>query len=288
MNCRLVPVEERLRFRMSSFSHGSIPASTSCGFNFCRSFPLKTASTVQRSAPVRIRDLSARSPSKSCSAPMMIDFPAPVSPVTATNPGPSCHSSSSTSARFLIRNSVRTADIRESDQSHARNPRLQISPSNSAFALFDELDDFGDLFGLRQFFLHRFDCLASVVIGAVNQAERFFDQLNAFRRVILPFQTNKINAANLGRVAVRDHERWNILDNFRATAGDGESSDPAKLMYSCETAHHDVVSNSAIVSDMTVREKISGVADPRLAFARRATVHGHEFAEGVFVADLQI
>src|SRR5262249_26525521 len=67
--------------------------------------------TVQRSAPVRISDLSARSPSKSCSAPIMIDFPAPVSPVTAINPGPVCHSSSSTSARFLIRNRVRTVGI---------------------------------------------------------------------------------------------------------------------------------------------------------------------------------
>src|SRR5262245_51968749 len=74
---------------------------------------VKTASTVQRSAPVRISDLSARSPSKSCSAPIIIDFPAPVSPVTATNPGPICHASSSTSARFLIRNSVRNTGIRE-------------------------------------------------------------------------------------------------------------------------------------------------------------------------------
>src|SRR6266550_8883191 len=200
MNWRVPAVPEKVRLIMRSPSHGSIPASDSCGFNFCRSRPLKTASTVQRSAPVRMSDLSARSPSKSCSAPMMIDFPAPVSPVTAIKPDRICHSSASTSARFFIRSRVRTADIREPDQSHARNPRLQISPSNSAFALFDELDDFGDLFGLRQFFLHGFDCLASVVIGAVNQAERFFDQLNAFRRVIVPLLTHKINAANLGRV----------------------------------------------------------------------------------------
>src|SRR5215471_2505127 len=160
MNCRFVPVEERVRFRIKSFSHGSIPASASCGFNFCKSFPLKTASTVQSSAPVRISDLSARSPNKSCSAPIMIDFPAPVSPVIATNPGPICHSSSSTSARFLIRNSVRTADIQEPDQSHARNPPLQISPNNSALACLEELNDLSDLFGLLEFFLHRFDCLA--------------------------------------------------------------------------------------------------------------------------------
>src|SRR5215471_17280691 len=207
MNCRFVPVEERVRFRIKSFSHGSIPASASCGFNFCKSFPLKTASTVQRSAPVRISDLSARSPSKSCSAPMMIDFPAPVSPVIATNPGAICHSSSSTSARFLIRNSVRTADIPKPDQSHARNPRLQMSPDNSALACLEKLDDLGDLFCLRQSFLHSFNCLATVEFRSVNQAKGLFDELNSFWRVIFPFQTNQINAANLGRVSVGDHER---------------------------------------------------------------------------------
>src|SRR6478752_9973531 len=175
MNCRLVPVAERVRFRIKSSSHGSTPASTSFGLSFCNSAPLKTASTVQRSAPVRISDLSARSPSKSCSAPIMIDFPSPVSPVTATNPAPICHSSSSTSARFLILNSVRTADIPELDQSHARNPRLQISPGDSAFALFDELDEFSDFFCLGQFFLHRFNRLTPVVFGAINQAKGFFD-----------------------------------------------------------------------------------------------------------------
>src|SRR5205823_10951073 len=243
MNCRLVPVEERVRFRIKSSSHSSMPAPASCGLSLRTSVPVKTASTVQRSAPVRIRDLSARSPSKSCRAPIMIDFPAPVSPVIATNPGSNCHSSSSTSARFLIRNSVRTADIREPDQSHARNPRLQISPNNSALALFDELDEFDDLFCLGQLFLHGFDCLTTVVFGAVNQAKGFFDQLNAFRRVIFPFQTNEIDAANLGWVAIGDHEWWNVLDDFRATAGDGEPSDTAELMHGCEAAHYRVVSH---------------------------------------------
>src|SRR5262245_43739010 len=187
MNCRLVPVEDRVRFRIKSSSHASTPASASFGFNFCKSFPLKTASTVQRSAPVRISDLSARSPSKSCKAPIIIDFPAPVSPVIATNPGPICHSSSSTSARFLIRNNVRTADIREPHQSHARNPRLQISPNNSALACLEKLDDLSDVFGLRQPFLHRFDCLTSVEFRAKNQTKGLFDELNSFWRVIFPF-----------------------------------------------------------------------------------------------------
>src|SRR5882724_4318958 len=118
-----------------------------------------------------------------------------------------------------------------------------MSSNNPALALFDELDEFGDLFRLGQFFLHGFDCLTTVVFRAVNQAKGFFDQLNAFRRVIFPFQTNEIDAANLGRVAIGDHEWRNVLDNFRATTGDGEPSDAAKLMYRCEAAHYGVVSH---------------------------------------------
>src|SRR5262249_6695474 len=198
MNCRFVPVDERVRFRIKSSSHGSTPASASCEFNFRKSFPLKTASTVQRSAPVRISDLSARSPNKRCSAPMMIDFPAPLSPVTATNPGPICHSSSSTSARFLIRNSVRTADIPKPDKSHVRNPRLQILPNNSALACFEELNDLSDVFSLRQFFLHRFDCLAAVVFRTVNQSKCFFYKFQPFGRVVSLFTTHQIYSALYG------------------------------------------------------------------------------------------
>src|SRR5215831_2650251 len=210
MNCRFVPVDERVRFRIKSSSHGSTPASASCEFNFRNSFPLKTASTVQRSAPVRISDLSARSPNKRCSAPIMIDFPAPVSPVIAINPGYTCHSSCSTSARFLIRNSVRTADIPEARSMSSPQSTVTVSPDNSALACLEKLDDLGDVFRLRQFFLHGFDRLAAVVFRAVNHAKRFFDQLYSFRRVVFPFQTNEVNAANLGWVAIGDHERWDV------------------------------------------------------------------------------
>ena len=39
---------------------------------------------------------------------------------------------------------------------------------------------------------------------------------------------------------------------------------------------------------MTVREKISGVADPRFAFASGAPIDRNEFAKRVLVADFQI
>src|SRR5215471_7228138 len=182
----------------------------------------------------------------------------------------------------------------------------ETSANNSAFALFDEPDDFGDFFCLRQFFLHGFNRLPRVVFRAVNQAERFFDQLDIFVWIIFSLQADQIDPANLGGVAVRDHEWGDVLDNFRAAAGDGEASDPAKLMHGGEAAHYgivshlnvagqcavirenDTVANGAIVSDMTVREKISGVADPRFALARCAPIYSNEFAKRVLVADFQI
>src|SRR5215831_5539378 len=123
------------------------------------------------------------------------------------------------------------------------DPQSGISPNDSTLALFDELDDLSDFFGLRQFFLHGFDGLTRVVFGTINQAEGFFDELHTFGRKILAFQADQINSANLGWIAIGDHERWNVLDNFGAAAGDGEPSDPAKLMYGCEATHYRVVSH---------------------------------------------
>src|SRR5262245_25695842 len=67
---------------------------------------------------------------------------------------------------------------------------LFTSPNNSAFALLDELDYLNDLFCLRQFFLHRFERLSGIVFRAVDQAERFFDQLHAFGGKIFAFQAD--------------------------------------------------------------------------------------------------
>ena len=48
------------------------------------------------------------------------------------------------------------------------------------------------------------------------------------------------------------------------------------------------IAHDAIVSDVTVGEKISATADARFAFARGAAICRHEFAKRVFVADFQI
>src|SRR5882724_13629401 len=181
-----------------------------------------------------------------------------------------------------------------------------VSPNDSALAMFDELDDFGDFLRLRQFLLHRFDCLAPVVFGAKNQAKSFLDQFHAFGRKIFAFQTDQIDPTNFGWVAIGDHEWWNVLHNFRTATCDRKPPNSTKLMHRCEPAHHrmgsnldvaaqcavvgknDVIAHGAIVSDVTVGEKISVIADSRFAFAGGAAVCCYEFAERVFVADFKV
>src|SRR5215472_5489913 len=118
-----------------------------------------------------------------------------------------------------------------------------LSSNDPAFASFDELDDFGDFFCLGQFFLHRFDCLPRVVLRTVNQAKCFLDELNAFVRKIFALQTDEIHPANFRWIPISDHERRDVLNNFRATPGNSEPADPAKLMDGGESAHYRIVSH---------------------------------------------
>ena len=48
------------------------------------------------------------------------------------------------------------------------------------------------------------------------------------------------------------------------------------------------VAHGAIVTDMTVGEEVSAIADSRFALARCAAMRRYEFAKCIFVADFQI
>ena len=109
-NWRPAPSAESARLISNCPSaQGSAPCSTSRASISRGLSTAKTASTVQDSAPLRMSDLSARTPRSSCKAPMRMDLPAPVSPVMATMPGPGSHARSSTSARFLMRRDASVA-----------------------------------------------------------------------------------------------------------------------------------------------------------------------------------
>jgi hypothetical protein len=56
---------------------------------------------------------------------------------------------------------------------------------DATLSLFDELDDLRDRFVCGQFAADGFDRLAGVEFRAIDQAECFFDQLDAFWRITL-------------------------------------------------------------------------------------------------------
>src|SRR5229473_1070982 len=51
---------------------------------------------------------------------------------------------------------------------------------------------------------------------------------------------------------------------------------------------HDFVAHRAIVSNVTIGEKISAAADPRFSFTGRAAIDSDEFAKRVLVADIEV
>ena len=93
----------RLRTSVPSLS---MPRASSAASRSRRSPTSNTPSTVALSAPVRTKSLEARSPIRSPSAPTMIDFPAPVSPVSTLKPRASGSVTASMIARFRMRSSV--------------------------------------------------------------------------------------------------------------------------------------------------------------------------------------
>jgi hypothetical protein len=104
----LRPVAWTSRLRISRPSSGSTPASAKSVATSGRSKRSPTsnvASTRAARAPVRTTSLPTRSPSTAPSASIRIDLPAPVSPVSALNPGSKLSRSSSMIAKSLIASS---------------------------------------------------------------------------------------------------------------------------------------------------------------------------------------
>src|SRR3990167_3537334 len=86
---------------------------------------------VAEEAPRRTNPRSARSPIRNLSAPKIIDLPAPVSPVTATNPDGKSQESSSTRAKLRIL-SERSIQVRkENKQKRINHKRTQKDIKNS-------------------------------------------------------------------------------------------------------------------------------------------------------------
>ena len=121
-----------------------------------------------------------------------------------------------------------------------------------------------------------------------------------------PLQSNLVDPAYLGRVAICDHERRDVLHDLGAAAGDRKASDAAELMHcrqatddrviahlhmareSAVVRENDRISDDAVMTDVRVGEKIAAVPNTRPASSRSAAVDRDEFAKAIVVTDLQI
>ena len=120
------------------------------------------------------------------------------------------------------------------------------------------------------------------------------------------FQANLVDAADLGRIAISNHERRDILDNLTAATSDRVLTNPAELMdrsqttdddvifddhVTCERSivrKDDVIPDDTVVSDMAIREVISMAAKHGLAIFGRASMNGDVFSKDIAAADLQM
>jgi hypothetical protein len=118
--------------------------------------------------------------------------------------------------RGSVRASVRFLAVsaaRDDTKTRRSAPGSRLT-NDATLALVDEFDDLINLHARRQFVPDRFDRLASVVLGAINQPKRLLDPLDVFGRKAAPLQPNEIDSTNFGWVSIRDHEGWNVLDDF--------------------------------------------------------------------------
>lgn len=126
------------------------------------------------------------------------------------------------------------------------------------------------------------------------------------RTKALPFQTHLIQSPDLGRIAVGDHERRDILHDFGAPPRDCVGADSAKLV-NCGKAPDDdmvadfdmsgngsvigedhLVTHLAVVGDMAVGEKVATAADRGARPDCSAAIDGDKFPEGIVVTYLEI
>ena len=145
-----------------------------------------------------------------------------------------------------------------------------------------------------------------VEVAAVEDAVGFFESADGFRREAGAFQSDLVDAADFGGVAVGDEERGEVLHELGAAAGDGVAADAAELVDGGEPAEDgvvadfdvssqgavvgkdDMIADHAVVGDVRVGEKVPAAADDGFRAGQGAAVDRAEFAEGIAVADFEV
>lgn len=148
--------------------------------------------------------------------------------------------------------------------------------------------------------------LFDIEIASTEEAVGFAEGADFFGGEAAAFQPDLINSADLGRVAVGNHEGRHVLNDFRASAEDGVLADAAKLVDPAQATDdrivldddmsgqgaivgkNDMIPDRAIVGDMGVGEEVIVISDDGLTSGTGTAIDGAEFAEAVVVADFEV
>lgn len=148
--------------------------------------------------------------------------------------------------------------------------------------------------------------LLDVEIGSAKEPVGFAEGTDDFGGESPAFESDLVDAAEFGRVAICDHERRDILDDLGAASEDGMASDPAELVNPAEAPDHrvildddvagqsavvgknDVMAHGAIMGDVGIGQKIPVIADDRFASRGGPAVYRAEFPKGIMAADFEV
>ncbi len=182
---------------------------------------------------------------------------------------------------------------------------MATSARNPALAVPDEFPQLANFAAICKCGFQFLACLRGVQVGAVDDAISFCEFAKGFAWEARTLQAHFVDSADFGRIAVGNHERRDVLNNFRAAACDGMAANPAELMDGSEPANdgmvahfhmagqsavvgeNDVVTNAAVVRNMAVGEEMPSASDNGLVLWHRSAIYGAVLAEGVVIADAQ-
>ena len=152
---------------------------------------------------------------------------------------------------------------------------------DSAFAAFDEGDEFGDVFAFE--FADFFDGLGGVELACEEDAEGFVELLEAILREAAAGETDLVDAEGVHFPALRgEREGEDVLRNGGAAADEGITSDGDVLMDRVERA------DGGVVLDSDVAREGGGVGEDAMIAddAVMADVDvGHDEAVGADLGD---
>lgn len=113
--------------------------------------------------------------------------------------------------------------------------------NNAALGGFNEADEGLNFGRMGEFFLELIESLGGIKFGVVENFPSLFEDFNGFVGKVFTLQADEIDTANFGGITVGNEIRWDVLDDFGASADHRMLTDAAKLMHRRQATDHSMV-----------------------------------------------